>query len=197
LNHHQLILASTSPRRVNLLKQLGLDFDIVDPGSAENSENKNPEMRVKENALSKARAVFVDEPDRLVIAADTIVVLGDKILEKPKTREEAKEMLRIIGGNIHAVISAIAIVNKVTGFIDVRTEETFVEMKLLEEEEIEAYVNTGEPMDKAGAYAAQGIGAVMITRVEGSFYNVVGLPISLLHTMLKEAGYNTILRARA
>jgi len=152
-------------------------------------------VRVRENALSKAQAVSINEPNKLVVAADTIVVLGDRILEKPRTKEEAKEMLRILSGKIHIVISAIALVNNVTGLTDVRTEETRVEMKSLDEEEIEAYVNTEEPMDKAGAYAAQGIGAVMIERVEGSFYNVVGLPLNLLHTMLKEAGYNTILKA--
>ena len=195
MKHHQLILASMSPRRASLLKQLELDFDIVDPGDAENSETWNAEVRVRENALSKAQAVSINEPNKLVVAADTIVVLGDRILEKPRTKEEAKEMLRILSGKIHIVISAIALVNNVTGLTDVRTEETRVEMKSLDEEEIEAYVNTEEPMDKAGAYAAQGIGAVMIERVEGSFYNVVGLPLNLLHTMLKEAGYNTILKA--
>jgi septum formation protein len=191
--NRKLILASTSPRRSSLLLQLGVDFDVVDPGEAENSIELDPETRVREHALCKAEAVAEKYPDRLVIAADTIVVLGGRILEKPRSREEAKEMLRALGNRTHVVISAVALVEKNRGLTDVRTEETKVTMMGLDDDEIETYVATGEPLDKAGAYAAQGVGAVMIERVDGCFYNVVGLPLSLLHRMLKEAGYNTLL----
>jgi septum formation protein len=145
-----------------------------------------------ENALRKAEVVSVKYPDRIVIAADTIVVLEGKILEKPKDIEDAKGMLGALSGRTHKVLSAIAVVEKKKDLRDLRTEETKVWMRRLSEEEIDAYCSTGEPMDKAGAYAAQGIGAVIIEGVEGCFYNVVGLPLSLLHNMLKDAGLNTL-----
>ncbi len=193
MNSRKLVLASTSPRRSSLLMQLGVEFDVVDPGNAENSIELDPENHVMEHALCKAKAVAENYPDRLVIAADTIVVFMGRILEKPRNREEAKEMLRALGNKTHMVISAVAIVEKGKGITDVRTEKTKVTMMGLNEDEIETYVATGEPMDKAGAYAAQGVGAVIIERVDGCFYNVVGLPLNLLHRMLKEVGYNTLL----
>jgi septum formation protein len=149
LNRQTLVLASTSPRRVGLLRQLGIEFDIADPGDAENSTSQDPQTRVRENALSKAEAVVKKYPDRLIVAADTIVVLDGKILEKPSSREEAKDMLRTLGGRMHRVVSAIVLLEKNRNLMDIRTEETIVSMKKLSEEEIEAYVATGEPMDKA------------------------------------------------
>jgi septum formation protein len=192
LNHQVLVLASTSPRRISLIKQLGIDFEVVDPGDAENSESTDPISRVRENALRKAEAVSSRYPNRLVVAADTIVVLNGRIIEKPKSVEDAKEMLLTLTGKTHTVVSAVALVMKKKGLQDIRTEETKVRMRRLSNDEIDAYVATGEPMDKAGAYAAQGIGAVIIEGVEGCFYNVVGLPLSLLHDMLKSADLNTL-----
>jgi septum formation protein len=191
-----LVLASTSSRRISLLKQLGVPFEAVDPGDAENSVALDPVAHVRDHALSKAEAVAAKYPDRLVIAADTIVVLDGRILEKPRNMEEAKAMLRVLCGRIHTVVSAVALVERDRGLSDLRIEETKVGMKKLTEEEIEAYVATGEPMDKAGAYAAQGIGAVIIERVEGCFYNVVGLPMSLLYDMLKDAGVDMLTSRR-
>lgn len=191
-----LVLASTSPRRISLLKQLGVPFEAVDPGDVENSVALDPVAHVRDHALSKAEAVAAKYPDRLVIAADTIVVLNGRILEKPRNMEEAKAMLRVLCGRIHTVVSAVALVERDRGLSDLRIEETKVGMKKLNEEEIEAYVATGEPMDKAGAYAAQGIGAVIIERVEGCFYNVVGLPMSLLYDMLKDAGVDMLTSRR-
>ena len=188
-----LVLASTSPRRISLLKQLGIPFEAVDPGDAENSVAQDPVAHVKEHAICKAEAVAAKYPDRLVIAADTIVVLDGRILEKPRSREEAKVMLHTLCGRTHTVISAVALIEKDKKRLDIRTEETRVTMKGLDEKEIEAYIATGEPMDKAGAYAAQGVGAIIIERVDGCFYNVVGLPTSLLHDMLKDAGINTLM----
>ena len=193
MNRQMLVLASTSPRRVELLRQLSIEFDVADPGDAENSTSQDPKTRVRENALSKAEAVAKKYPNKLIIAADTIVVLDGKILEKPISRNEAKYMLRTLGGRRHRVVSAIALIERSRNLIDIRTEETIVSMKKLKEDEIEAYVATGEPMDKAGAYAAQGVGAVIIKKVNGCFYNVVGLPLSLLHSMLKNAGVNTLI----
>jgi septum formation protein len=162
---------------------LGIAFDVVDPGDAENSESSDPITRVRENALKKAEAVSDRYHDR--------IVLDGRIIEKPKDANDAKRMLRVLGGRIHTVISAVVVV-KERSQCKIQTEETKVSMRRLSEEEIEAYVATGEPMDKAGAYAAQGIGAVIIEGVEGCFYNVVGLPLSLLHDMLKDAGLNTL-----
>lgn len=196
MSRRMLVLASTSPRRISLLKQLGVPFEAVDPGDAENSVALDPVAHVRDHALSKAEAVAAKYPDRLVIAADTIVVLDGRILEKPRNMEEAKAMLRVLCGRIHTVVSAVALVERDRGLSDLRIEETKVGMKKLTEEEIEAYVATGEPMDKAGAYAAQGIGAVIIERVEGCFYNVVGLPMSLLYDMLKDAGVDMLTSRR-
>ena len=192
MNGQVLVLASTSPRRASLLRQLRIAFEVVDPGNAENSESSDPIKRVRENALKKVEAVSARYPDRIVVAADTIVVLDGRIIEKPKDADDAKHMLLILGGRIHTVISAVAVVIKEKSLCNIQTEETKVSMRRLGEDEIDAYVATGEPMDKAGAYAAQGIGAVIIEGVEGCFYNVVGLPLSLLHDMLKDAGLNTL-----
>jgi septum formation protein len=187
-----LVLASTSSRRISLLRQLGIPFEAVDPGDAENSASKDPVEHVKDHALAKAQAVAPKYKDRIVVAADTIVVLNGAILEKPRDREDAKNMLRALCGRTHIVISAIALIK--AGRVDLRTEETKVTMKAFTEEEIEAYVATGEPMDKAGAYAAQGVGAFIIESVEGCFYNVVGLPLSLLYDMLKHAGVEPLIK---
>ncbi len=192
MNGQVLVLASTSPRRASLLRQLEIAFEVVDPGDVENSESSDPIMHVRENALKKVEAVSARYPDRIVVAADTIVVLDGRIIEKPKDADDAKRMLLVLSGRIHTVISAVAVVIKEKSLCDIQTEETKVSMRRLGEDEIDAYVATGEPMDKAGAYAAQGIGAVTIEGVEGCFYNVVGLPLSLLHDMLKDAGLNTL-----
>ncbi len=192
MSRHLLVLASTSPRRIGLLRQLGIEFEVVDPGDAENSFSPDPEAHVREHALGKAEAVASRRPNELIVAADTIVVLDGKIIEKPRGADEAREMLRMLSGRTHTVISAIAIMRKHEPYSDVRIEETRVTMKMLSPMEIDAYVATGEPMDKAGAYAAQGLGAMIIERVDGCFYNVVGLPMSLLFDMLKAAGINLL-----
>ena len=194
MSRQMLVLASTSPRRIGLLRDFGIPFEAVDPGDAENSVSHDPITLVREHAIAKAESVAKKHPDRLVLAADTIVVLDGKIIEKPGSREEAKAMLRTLCGRTHTVISAVALIEK--GHTDVRTEETRVSMKKLGESEIEAYVATGEPMDKAGAYAAQGVGAFIIERVDGCFYNVVGLPMSLLYDMLKDAGVDALVTRR-
>jgi septum formation protein len=192
LSSQMLVLASTSPRRICLLRELGIKFETIDPGDAENSVSTDPVSHVRENALSKAEAVAVNNPERLVLAADTIVVLDGRIIEKPNSKEEAKQMLRALCGRTHTVISAVSLIKKNRGYIDLRVEETNVTMKGLSDEVIDAYVATGEPMDKAGAYAAQGIGAFIIERVEGDFYNVVGLPLSLLYDMLVDSGFRVL-----
>lgn len=192
MSRQVLVLASTSPRRISLLRQLGIPFEAVDPGDAENSVSNDPVTHVKDHALAKAEAIAKKYKERIVIAADTIVVLDGAILEKPKDTEDAKKMLRTLCGRTHTVISAVALIK--AGRVDLKTEETRVTMKAFSEEEIEAYIATGEPMDKAGAYAAQGVGAFIIERVEGCFYNVVGLPLSLLYDMLKDADVEPLVK---
>jgi septum formation protein len=188
----KLVLASTSPRRINLLKEFGIPFEAIDPGDAEKSVSHDPVSHVWEHAVAKAEAVAKKHMDRLILAADTVVVLDDKILEKPRSKQEAKAMLSALCGQTHTVISAVALIQKDTNYEDIRTKETRVTMKKLGEEEIEAYVATGEPMDKAGSYAAQGVGAFIIEKVEGCFYNVVGLPMSLIYDMLRDAGIDPL-----
>lgn len=192
MTRQTLVLASTSPRRINLLRDLGISFEAVDPGNAESSTSSDPMIHVKDHALSKARAVVEKQYDRLVLAADTIVVLDGRIIEKPRSVDEAKRMLHTLCGRTHIVISAIALLRRDNNYTDLRTEETRVTMKRLSDAEIDAYVATGEPMDKAGGYAAQGVGAFIIERVEGDFYNVVGLPLSLLYDMLRKAGFDVL-----
>ena len=192
MGYRVLILASTSPRRISLLGQIGIPFEVVDPGNVENSVALDPIVRVREHALCKAEAVSSRFPDRLVVAADTIVALKGEILEKPKNVDEAREMLRFLCGRTHTVFSAVALVERDVGLSDLRVSETKVTLKGLSSEEIDAYLVTRESMDKAGAYAAQGLGAVLVERVEGCFYNIVGLPMSLLFDMLKEAGFNIL-----
>lgn len=192
MTRQTLVLASTSPRRISLLKDLGIKFEVVDPGDAENSTSNDPMIHVRDHALSKARAAAEKHRERLVLAADTIVVLDGKIIEKPRSVEEAKRMLHTLCGRTHTVISAVALLMMDKKYTDLRTEVTRVTMKRLSDAEIDAYVATGEPMDKAGAYAAQGVGAFIIERVEGDFYNVVGLPLSLLYDMLMAAGFDIL-----
>ncbi len=192
MSRQMLVLASTSPRRISILREMKIPFETVDPGDVENNVSTDPITHVKEHAKSKAESVASKYPNRLVLAADTIVVFGGKIIEKPRSVKEAKEMLRALCGRTHTVISAIALVLQSKEYRDIRIEKTDVTMKHLSDAEIEAYVATGEPMDKAGAYAAQGFGAFIIERVEGDFYNVVGLPLSLLYDMLRDTGFNIL-----
>ena len=192
LIRQSLVLASTSPRRISLLKDLCIKFEVVDPGNVENSTSIDPLNHVIDHAVSKARVVAQNHHDKLILAADTIVVLDGKIIEKPKSVEEAKLMLHTLCGRTHTVISAIALIEEIKNYTDIRTEETSVTMKSLSDTEIDAYIATGESMDKAGAYAAQGVGAFLIERIEGDFYNVVGLPISLLYDMLRKAGFEVL-----
>jgi len=184
LDTHKIVLASTSPRRIELLRQLGLDFECFDPGNSENSTQTDPVERVKENAEKKATSALEHHKYRIVIAADTIVLIDGVILEKPKDRGDAVKMLSTLSGRTHKVLTAIAVVDSATGKRAVAVEETLVKIKELTREEIESYVDSGEPLDKAGAYAAQGLGAVMVERIDGCFYNVVGLPLSRLHSVL-------------
>lgn len=178
------------------MKQIGVKCKIVDPGDSENSNSLIPDVRVKENSYNKALGVAKKEKDSLIIAADTIVIFDGKIFEKPKNLEDAKMMLTQLGGKTHKVITGITIINSSNMQEWYDFEVTYVSMKKLTKIEIEHYILTGEPMDKAGAYAAQDIGALLIERIDGCYFNVVGLPLSKLFEMFKKIGFNILINTK-
>ena len=176
-NLKPLVLASQSPRRRELLKALGLTFEVIPPEVEEPAPSgEPPEEYVKKLASLKARAVAEGVGSRAVLAADTVVVLGDRIIGKPGDRDEACKMLSSLSGRAHQVFTGYALVDE--GRELVRVVRSEVVFKELLPEEIEAYVATGEPMDKAGAYAVQGMGSYMVREIHGSVTNVIGLPLT-------------------
>jgi len=151
-----------------------------------------PKEAIKTLALRKARDVADRVKEGLVIAADTMVLYRGEIFGKPKDLAEAKEMLRTLSGEVHEAITGLAVINVENGKEAVECIKTMVKMRTLTEEEIEGYVATGEPLDKAGAYAIQGRGAALIERIDGCYYNVVGLPLSKLSEMLNKFEVNVL-----
>ena len=172
------ILASASPRRRELLKQLGISFVVVPSRLQEtNQSGMKPLVHATYFAESKAKEVANRHPHNWVLAADTIVVLGEEILGKPVDFAEATSMLSRLSGQSHRVITGICLVHQSMEVMESEWVETKVYMRSLSAEDIEGYVRTGEPMDKAGAYGIQGIGGCLVKRIEGSYSNVVGLPL--------------------
>lgn len=194
LSTHRLILASASPRRRELLRMLGLDFEIL-VSNAEESKGELPDSpgeQVMELAARKAGEIAGLHPDALVIAADTIVVAEKQILGKPGDEEDARRMLSFLSGRWHEVYTGVALVKAAEKKRLVDYERTRVKFRPLSREEIDRYIRSGEPMDKAGAYGIQGLGAVLVERIEGCFFNVVGLPLTKLTLMLKEFGVEVL-----
>jgi septum formation protein len=190
---HRLILASKSPRRYELLKPLGLDFEVVPNRVVEDFvENESPRGHVLRLAEAKARDVACGYPDCWVIGADTIVYVNGSILGKPKGREEAIKMLCSLSGQEHTVLTGFFLCHLKKGNKGKEVVQTAVKMKTLTPTEMEWYVQTGEPFDKAGGYAIQGIGSFMIESIRGSYTNVVGLPLCELIQMLNRLGAITI-----
>ncbi|MBR4393920.1 MAG: septum formation inhibitor Maf [Oscillospiraceae bacterium] len=188
----QLILASASPRRKQLLEMMGLAFRVVPAAGEEHPcADEAPDAIVKALALAKGREVAAHVPqDTIVLAADTIVWLDGQLLGKPKTEEEAVHMLRCLSGKTHEVYTGVALISEGEELAEAeRTEVTFRD---LTEEEIWRYVASGEPMDKAGAYGAQGRAAALISRIDGDFFNVVGLPLCMLGQMLAKKGVSIL-----
>lgn len=180
-----IILASASPRRSELMTLAGFRFDVICADIDEIVPEKAlPQEVVMSLALQKAQAVAKDHRKSAVVGSDTVVALDGKILGKPRSEKEAAEMLRSLSGRIHKVYTGVAIIcgEKVTSFF----EETEVEFYPLTDQEILDYVATGEPMDKAGAYGIQGRGAVLVKRINGDYFNVMGLPISKVYRELKD-----------
>ena len=183
------ILASASPRRKELLTKIVEDFDIVVSDFDEDSvEFKgNVEEYVKTLAKGKAQDVASKcDKNSIIIAADTIVVIDGKILGKPKNEDDAYNMLKLLSNNVHRVYSGIAVMNTANNIM--KNEAIFTEVKFSEltHEEIVNYINSKEPLDKAGAYGIQGFGALFVERINGCYYNVVGLPLNLLNKIVKE-----------
>lgn len=185
-----LILASGSPRRAELLRQIGLSFKIV-PSEVEEEIPKHfstalPKQIVR-LAIDKAKAVQQHYPHDIILGADTVVVLGKMVMGKPATAKEALGMLKRLSGKTHFVFTGVAIVRKKKFLTD--WSETSVKFRRLSQDFIRQYVQTGEPMDKAGAYGIQGLGALCVERIDGDFFNVMGLPLvkvwDLLHRISK------------
>jgi septum formation protein len=195
-NANMLILASASPRRRELLTQAGFAFQVCPADIAEDRQpDEEPVAYVTRLAREKAQAVFLRQTaiaehagsvaadsDLVVLGADTTVVLDDRILGKPEDAADAVRMLRLLSGCSHRVITGIAVVTAQS--TQIASEETAVRFLPLSDAEIEAYVATGEPMDKAGAYGIQGRAARWIPRIEGCYFNVVGLPLALVSSLL-------------
>lgn len=185
----KLILASQSPRRTTLMTEAGYEFD-VQPAAIEEKVDptQTPTNNAMALALQKARWVASRQKRCFVIGADTLVVLDEKIIGKPTDPDDAERILAWISGRPHQVITGVAVINPESQSFTDATAST-VQIKTLTREEIRAYIKTGEPMDKAGAYAIQGQGAFMVTSWSGPFDNIVGLPVDSLRTLLREAGY--------
>ncbi len=210
--NYRLILASASPRRKELLQQIGVSFEVIPSKGEENITSSQPFQAVQELSFQKAAEVAQDlgrhpacsdsvgrrisQPDgvapqiTLVLGADTLVAYAGRILGKPKDKEDAKAMLRMLSGSTHSVFTGVTLLvledgkeMKVSFY-----EETKVTMYSLSEQQIAAYVETGEPMDKAGAYGIQGRGAVLVQGIQGDYNNVVGLPVARINQELIKSG---------
>jgi len=188
-----LVLASASPRRQELLRNAGISF-VVQPADVDETPlaGESPRDCAERLAREKALAVWRLRPQDLVLGADTIVVVEDTILGKPVDADDAGRMLRMLSGRVHRVITGVCLVKAVAGQAPLvseaktSSETTLVTMSDISDDEIRDYVATGEPMDKAGAYAIQGMASRWIPRIEGDYSNVVGLPVALVYRMLRE-----------
>lgn len=181
----KLILASSSPRRIELLKHLNLPFTHIAPLQEEViDESLSIEDRIKALAYDKAYEIFLNDQDKVVLGADTVIVFEDEILGKPHTEEQAAKMLKRLQGKTHQVLTAVSIIskNKTINF----TSKTSVTFHKMSDQEIKSYVDTKEPLDKAGAYTIQEKGAIFIKKIDGDFYTVMGLPIAKVYQVLKD-----------
>jgi len=196
-----LVLASASPRRQELLRAAGVAITVQPTNIPESpKDGEAPHACAERLAREKAWVVFKERPNDFVLGADTIVVVEGKILGKPRDAADAARMLRLLSGRTHEVTTGVCLMGPKaastppespkgeTTLGDTRSETTLVTMNELSDEEIKTYIETGEPMDKAGAYAIQGMASRWIPRIEGDYSNVVGLPVALVYRMLRERG---------
>ncbi|MEI7424815.1 MAG: nucleoside triphosphate pyrophosphatase [Candidatus Staskawiczbacteria bacterium] len=187
----KIILASQSPRRRDLLKQIGLEFEI-DPSGYE--EDMSLKMKSKELAeflsLGKAKDVAQRHKDSIIISADTIIAIDDEVFGKPKTPERAKYMLQKLSGSVHSVITGFTIIDTETNKQISKAVETKVYFRNITEKQIDVYIATGEPLEFAGAYAIQHLGGLFVEKIEGDYFNILGLPILSLVVELERFGIN-------
>ena len=185
-----MILASASPRRTEILENFGFSFKTIVKNIDETSDKTRAEEKILEIAEKKAKAAAIDFPDENVIGADTVVVVDGKILGKPKDEKEAFSMLKSLSGRSHEVITAFSFININKNISYSDYEITKVYFKNLTDDEINWYINTKEPMDKAGAYGIQGKGAFFVEKIEGDFFSVMGFPLGKFVRFLNKTGFN-------
>ncbi|MFD3157640.1 Maf-like protein [Haloimpatiens sp. FM7330] len=191
----KLTLGSASPRRKELLKKITENFDVIVSDFDEESIDFNGDFTKYVKKIAEGKALNVSkkiQDESIVIGCDTIVAFDGKVLGKPKDEEDAYSMLSAMSGKWHAVYSGIAIVNNLTGKILTDYVCTNVKFSDITDREIKKYIKTGEPMDKAGSYGIQGLGGIFIEKIDGCYYNVVGLPINKLNSMFMRMGVNLI-----
>jgi len=186
----KIILASASPRRKELLELIGLDFEVIPSDVEENIENEPFSTELIENLAAEKAGDVANKTTApaIVIGSDTVVIINNKILGKPKNKKDAFNMLKTLSENTHKVVSAIAVIDTETGKTLKSSVVSDVIFKKLSDEEINAYIETGEPMDKAGAYAIQGLGVMFVKSINGCYSNIVGISVFKLTEMLKEFG---------
>lgn len=184
MQKHRLILASQSPRRKEILETMGLAFLIHPAQGEESAKGDSMEELVKNLALQKAQEVAAIYPRDFVLAADTIVCIADQVLGKPKDKAEAYAMIKSLSGKKHEVLTGVCVYSPLSQDYLVECDSTAVYFDALSEAEIQAYIATKEPYDKAGAYALQGMAGAFISRIEGCASNVVGLPMPLTKKLL-------------
>jgi len=192
-----LILASASPRRAELLRAAGIEFDVIPADVDETMDpEETPDGYVRRVAQVKAEAVTLRAPGLSILGADTVVIIDNQVLGKPSNEAAAGGMLRLLSGREHVVMTAVCLINQAghhvhedgSKRIQTGVARTTVEFAPLTDREIDAYIASGEPMGKAGAYAIQGLASRFVTRIDGSYSNVVGLPVALVWDLCKSAG---------
>ena len=190
----KIVLASASPRRKELLEQIGISFEVIASNVNENIQYQdNPDRYVEQLALMKAQEVARRvNPGHLIIGSDTIVLLDNEILGKPENDQDAFNTIKRLSGKSHFVFTGVAIIEAAEGKTMVSHAKTKVKFRDVEDDEIMAYIKSGEPADKAGSYGIQGKGAVLVEGIDGCYFNVVGLPISCLCSMLKSFGVEVL-----
>lgn len=187
----KIVLASTSPRRAELLKQIGVEFELASGNVQERPHpDEAPADYITRLARAKVIAVAGERQTGLIIGADTVVVLDGQLLGKPNDEADAERMLRSLSGRWHAVMTGVALYDVATGQEVADFDKTLVRFARISNQEIEWYVKTGEPMDKAGAYGIQGLGGLFVDEIAGNYYNVVGLPLPLVYRLARRLGYS-------
>ncbi len=180
----KIILASSSPRRLNLLLEEGFQFEVIHPDVDEKRlENETPDDYVCRLAHTKAKSIARD--DSLVIGADTVVILGEEFLNKPSSKVEAQVILEKLSGNIHTVYTGVSLVCSKCGGEEVAYDKTNVHFNILTKPAISKYIDSGEPLDKAGAYGIQGIGSFLVKNIDGELDTVIGFPMKLFRKMIE------------